>query len=284
MNELDQQLHQAIHQHMMKTDPDQIFSNRVNVFAEIEHKLGFKVQGTVLDVGCGSGYASIWLAKNRPVTKVYAQEASKQAVEQLLPRNINHHGVSEKVEPIAGSFDAIPFDNALDFVISFGALHHSTCLYSTMRSISKALKNGGYLISQEPVMPNMTSNQDYIDKYNIIENRFGMQIRNGDRNDNFFREAEYIAAAAFSGLDLVLYEPYEPKKSLRNKVRAYVSKAKLKSAMKSIFSYVGLIDRKPVAQHKYLQEVKSMVLVFKKHQTDYIPHVWQGLEKLTERK
>lgn len=284
MNELDQQLHQAIHQHMMDTNPDQIFSHRVNVFDEVEQRLAIRVNGTVLDIGCGSGYASIWLAKNRDVTKVYAQEASEQAVQQLLPRNINHHRVAEKVEPIAGSFDAIPFENTLDFVVSFGALHHSTCLYSTMRSIASALKDGGYLISQEPVMPNTTTNQDYIDKYNILENRFGMQIRNGDRNDNFFREAEYIAAAAFSGLDLMLYEPYKPKKPLWNRIRAYLSKASIKKQLKNLLSHVGLIKYAPVSQPKYLSEVKPMVLVFRKQTTEYIPHVWQGLVKNLDRK
>lgn len=284
MNELDQQLHQAIHQHMMDTNPDQIFSHRVNVFDEVEQKLAIRVNGTVLDIGCGSGYASIWLAKNRDVTKVYAQEASEQAVKQLLPRNINHHRVGEKVEPIAGSFDAIPFENSLDFVVSFGALHHSTCLYSTMSSIANALKDGGYLISQEPVMPNTTSNQDYIDKYNILENRFGMQIRNGDRNDNFFREAEYITAAAFSGLDLMLYEPYTPKKPLWSRIRVYLSKAGVKKQLKILLSYAGLIRSAPVSQPKYLSEVKPMVLVFRKQTNEYIPHVWQGLVKNQDRK
>lgn len=284
MNELDQQLHKAIHQHMMKTDPDQIFSNRVNIFSEVEGKLGFEVHGTVLDVGCGSGYASIWLAKNRPIAKVYAQEASVEAVEQLLPRNINHHGVSAKVQPIAGSFDAIPFENELDFVVSFGALHHSTCLYSTMRSIGKALKDGGYLISQEPVMPNTTSNQDYIDKYNIIENRFGMQIRNGDRNDNFFREAEYIAAASFSGLDLVIYQPFTVNNSLKNKLKACLSMNGFKHTLRSLLMHLDFNKASQRSQHKYLKEVKPMILVFRKQKTEYIPHVWNGLAQSTDIK
>jgi SAM-dependent methyltransferase len=277
MNKTDQLLHDAIHQHMMSISPDQIFSDRVHIFDQLERKIGLGVHGQVLDMGCGSGYASIWLAKNKPVSKVYAQEASRQAVEQLLPRNISHHGVEGKVEALAGSFDAIPMKDSLDFVVSFGALHHSPCLFSTMRSVGESLKDGGYLIAQEPVMPNMTSNQDYIDKYNIIETMFGMQIRNGDRNDNFFREAEYIAAATFSGLDLVFYEDFtKPVPPFRKAKRA------LRDFAKRILVLLGIRMKSPELKaddpYRYLKTLMPKIMVFKKRNTDYIPHLWRGLE------
>ena len=133
-------------------------------------------------------------------------------------------------------------------------------------------------------MPNTTSNQDYIEKYNIIENRFGMQIRNGDRNDNFFREAEYITAAAFSGLDLVLYEPYEPKQSVLKKFRTYVSVSGIKLLLKKLSIHLGILESDKPPSHKYLSQVKSMILVFSKKKTEYIPHVWHGLGKSSDRK
>src|SRR5690606_7832053 len=143
-----------IHQGMMNVPPDRIFSPRAGVFGYLEGKLGISLRGKVLDMGCGSGYASTWLAKNKPAEKVYALEAPEAAVKELLPRNISYHGVGEKVEAVFGSFDALPI-RELDYVVSFGALHHSPCLLSTMRSISESLKEGGYLLAQEPVMPNM---------------------------------------------------------------------------------------------------------------------------------
>jgi len=289
MNEIDQQLHREIHQFMMNIHPDNIFSSRVKVFDYVEQQLGYSVTGTGLDIGCGSGYASIWLAKNKPITKIYAQEASQAAVEQLLPRNIAHHHVSGIVEPLQGSFDALPFDESLDFVVSFGALHHSICLFSTMKSIGKSLKDGGYLIAQEPVMPNTTSNQDYINKYNIIEKMFGMKIRNGDRNDNFFREAEYITAAAFAGLDLVLYEDFaklEQKNGwnhLLQKLRSVIGRHAIKQLFLKLTGRASTnaapqAPRElPEGDLEYTKKVMRKIFVFKKKKTEYIPHVWRGL-------
>lgn len=286
MNKTDQILHQAIHQHMMSIPPDQIFSGRISIFDQLEKSIGVGIHGTVLDIGCGSGYASIWLAKNKPITKIYAQEASISAVKELLPRNIAYHGVAHVVEPIEGSFDAIPFEDSLDFVVSFGALHHSPCLFSTMKSIGKALKNGGYLIAQEPVMPNTTSNQDYVDKYNIIENRFGMKIRNGDRNDNFFRESEYITAASFSGLDLVLYEDFsEPRPSLM-KLRYFISRQTLHRVITKVLnkfqSKKNINGGSQVIAPKYIKNVMRKIFVFRKKDTEYIPHIWRGLHISSE--
>jgi SAM-dependent methyltransferase len=278
MNEIDQSLHMAIHQEMMKTHPDRIFSPRVGVFPYLEEKLDLTVSGTALDIGCGSGYASIWLAKNRRVDKIYALEASEAAVRELLPRNIGHHGVDGIVEPVLGSFDAVPAKN-LDFVVSFGALHHSPCLLSTMRSVSSALQEGGYLIAQEPVMPNMTTNQAFVEKYDVVEDRFGQKIRNGDRQDCFFREAEYIAAAAFSGLDLVFYDDYAPVLKREQRQRGVIANLRrwLGKGYRRLTGKANVHSgTSPLAKHT--KTVIPKIMVFRKVTPAYIPHLWAALK------
>lgn len=263
MNEVDKKLHEEIHKEMMTIHPDNIFSPRVNVFEAVNKRINVKPNGKVVDIGCGNGYASIWIAKNYSVKKVFALEASQEAIDELLPRNIQHHNVENIVSPLNGSFDDLPFNSEIDYIVSFGALHHSTCLLTTMKSISKSLINGGYLVAQEPVMPNETTNQDYIDKYNIPENRFGLEMKNGDRYDRFFREAEYIAAAAFSGLDLVMYEEYKPARNL----------SRLKSSLRKLLIKVGI--KHDSRKYEYQKRVMKKIMVFKKNEVEYIPHTWK---------
>lgn len=283
MRRIDKSLHQDIHRSMMNIHPENIFTHRVNVFSIFED-LVQPIHGNILDVGCGSGYASIWLAKNKPVNQIIALEASSQAVHELIPRNIAYHNVEDLVTPLEGTFDNIPFENHFDYVIAFGALHHSRCLWSTMQSISKSMKDGGFLIAQEPAMPNMTTNQQYIDKYNVIENRFGVEIRNGDRDDHFFREAAYIVSATFSGMDVVYFEDYKRKIKKDNFINT------IKYYMKNSYDFVKslqyLVSKKdnedaesdlinPINLH--IKNVNPKVMIFQKNETEYIPHKWHPL-------
>ena len=272
MNKIDKKLHSEIHKFMMGQHPNKIFTPRVNLFNKLEKSLNIEMHGDVLDIGCGNGYASIWLAKNKHIKRVYALEASKLAVKELLPRNIQYHGVQEKVFPLLGTFENIKLKN-LNYVVSFGALHHSKCLYTTFKSVSNSLKNGGYVIAQEPTMSNFTSNLQYLEKYDTKEERFGIKIKNGDRVDRFYREAEYITAASFCGLDLVYYDDYYSVQGLSFKMRYFLSK-NFKNMNKPFF-----VNR----QQDHLKSTKniplSKVMVFRKSQVKPIPHVWQPLIK-----
>lgn len=269
MKQEDTILHKHIHENMMRVDPKDIFTPRVHVFEKVERVLKRRIGGVVLDVGSGSGYASIWLAKNRKMKRVFALEASDQAVRKLLPRNIRYHNVGNVVEPVLASFDNIPFHQVMDFVVAFGALHHSPCLWSTMRSISGALKEGGYLIAQEPVMPNNTTNAQYIRKYDIMEKRFGIEIRNGDRDDHFFRESEYITAAAFSGLDLIACEDYVALNKSRFRT--------LMTRMLTSFFSIGNRGSRNLERQEHRMQSHPKIWVFAKNGVTYIPHLWKPL-------
>ena len=184
LSAFDKALHDQIHENMSKADPKFLLDNpRLKVLDMISD---FKISGHVADVGCGSGYFGIGVAKRfDSVEKVDCIEASSVAVETVIPRNRNSVDVSSKVEAVEGSFDELP-EESYDVIFAMGALHHSKNLSYTLHSIYKALRPSGLLIAQEPAMPDCTTHEAYRKKYNIVEEKFGLKIRNGDRYDRFF--------------------------------------------------------------------------------------------------
>ena len=269
----DDALHARIHAAMLAQDPDGIFGPRVSLFDRVERALDVTLSGRMLDVGSGNGYASIWLAQHRDVEEVVALEASEAAVTELLPRNIAHHGVADRVRPMLGSFDAIGETAAFDHAVAFGALHHSACLYSTMASVSAALREGGLLIAHEPVMPDTTSNARYLAKYDVIERMHGMEIRNGDRDDHFFRHAEYVVAAAFNELDLVLDRDGELATGLAGLRRRFGRWRRRRSRAAELAATGSNASR--VSDHT--AGLASRLMVFRKRSGPYVPHRWRAL-------
>jgi len=208
LNNYDKALHDAIYEEMLKTDPARLFLNpRLKILKIVQSTIGSPF-GVIADVGCGSGYFGIFLATQTDQIKyVDAIEASEAAVKEVIPRNAEFHNVLGKVKPIFGSFDELAKET-YDFVFAMGALHHSPDLKKTLEVISQSLKKGGYLIAQEPAMPDSTSHEAYDFKYNIVEERFGLKIRNGDRFDRFYRECEYKSSLVHAGFDILLWDDF----------------------------------------------------------------------------
>lgn len=241
---------------MLNEDPEQLLDNpRLNIIDRVFDLVG-NIDGVVADIGCGSGYFSIALAKKFPgIEKIEAIDASEFAVNKVIPRNIAHFSLGERIKPKLGSFDSLRKDK-YDVIFSMGALHHSRNLNKTVENIFLSLKKGGILIAQEPAMPDTTTHSAYDLKYNIVEEKNGIHIRNGDRFDRFFRECEYKCVVCHCGFDIEIWEEFARKKesivkSKKNFIQAYyqrifnygkeygVMKASIKTALKilSIFSY-----------------------------------------------
>lgn len=237
LNATDEALHDQIHEHMSKMDPKDLLDHpRLKVLDMLS---AFTITGDVADIGCGSGYFGIGVAKRfNSVTRVDCIEASKLAVESVISRNIDYFGLSSKVKALEGSFDALPA-NSYDVVFAMGALHHSQNLSRTMQSIFIALKPGGLLVAQEPAMPDTTTHEAYLEKYNIVEERYGLRIRNGDRYDRFFRDCEYKYCLVNNGFNLCSWGDFEfseQKTSMVVNLIQYAKSNGLKNTLAKILS------------------------------------------------
>ena len=245
LNAIDKELHDQIHEKMSKADPKYILENpRLKV---LDMLADFEISGHVADVGCGSGYFGIGVAKYfDSVDRVDCIEASQVAVESVIPKNISYYDLSSKVVALEGSFDSLP-NETYDVVFAMGALHHSKNLSRTMHSIFQALKPGGLLVAQEPSMPDVTSHDAYFEKYNIIEERFGLRIRNGDRYDRFFRECEYKYALVNNGFDICVWENFELSETKKARLFQYIKDYGLIVTLKKIL--VKLMTRNSAARN-----------------------------------
>jgi len=251
----DLKLHEKIYESKLQDDPNNIFKPRVKIFNLFEKKIK-KISGKILDIGAGTGYASIWLALyNNYIEQVVAVESSRIAAEKLIPKFSKYFKTEKKIKTILNDFTKLDYNNEFDFIISFGSIHHSECLLKTMKSLNNYLKNEGYLIMIEPSMSDFTSNKEYISKYKTKEIFGGEEIFNFERNDKFFRICEYTTAAYYSSFDLKFKDKFMPKKTIIQH-------------LKSLFKY---------NKKKLVNQPIPMIYFFQKNKNEYIPHKWKEI-------
>ena len=103
---------------------------------DIVEKMG---SGTILDLGSGTGYLSIEIAKRTPTIQVYGIDLSRQMV-KIARRHARGVG-NARFE--FGNAAALPFeDNSIDFIVSTGSLHHWKTPARVFGECYRVLKNG----------------------------------------------------------------------------------------------------------------------------------------------
>mgnify|MGYP001411229654 FL=1 len=199
-------LHEKIHEQKSQKGLFRNNPNRIRQLIKAEKIIGKKINGKVLEIGAGNGYMSIYIAKNREIEQVYVLECTKNGVDLLIRENFIKNKVKKnKYELVLGSFNSIPLIEKFDFVLAFGALHHSANLQRTIDEVFKTLKPGGYLIAQEPYTNDNTQNNFFIEMKNKVVSVQGLiEIKNELRDDNFYRKCEYLTASYHAGFEKVI--------------------------------------------------------------------------------
>lgn len=97
-------------------------------------------QSIVLDLGCGSGRWSKYIASR--VQFIEAVDPSKAVISAAMSlKNVNNIRVTQ------ASVDNIPFNNnSFDFAMSLGVLHHIPDTRRALQSIVEKTKIGGYVL------------------------------------------------------------------------------------------------------------------------------------------
>ncbi|MFC1871727.1 class I SAM-dependent methyltransferase [Chloroflexota bacterium] len=103
-------------------------------------------QGMLVDVGCGTGYFLIDMARAFNDLKFVGVDISSQMVEKATG-NITSSGFIERVSFRVGDILRLPFEsNSIDFVVSTLSLHHWIQPSQGLEEILRVLKPGGQFL------------------------------------------------------------------------------------------------------------------------------------------
>ena len=94
---------------------------------------------TVLDLGCGSGYAGRALRDTRDAGRVYGLDGSPE-----MARNARSYTDDPEVGYLVGDFGTLPVaDDAVDHVWSMEAFYYAADPFHTLEEVARVLRPGG---------------------------------------------------------------------------------------------------------------------------------------------
>jgi len=94
---------------------------------------------TVLDLGCGSGYAGRALREAKDAGRVYGLDGAPE-----MARNARGYTDDPTVGYVVGDFDSLPFaDDSVDHAFSMEAFYYAPDPHNTLRELRRILRPGG---------------------------------------------------------------------------------------------------------------------------------------------
>jgi SAM-dependent methyltransferase len=171
---------------------------------------GIKPGMTVLDVGCGAGVMTAWLAKQvGPMGQVFAVDNSEAQLNVTLQR-IKKEGLDNVKTEVLSAYEITKLNTEFDLIYCRFLLHH---LHSPRRAIQTYfdnLRDGGLYIGEEGIMnmafsypPTFAWEGYEMEKTSPSEEKEG-DDRDGDIGAKLFYECQ---TAGFSINDCRLVQP-----------------------------------------------------------------------------
>ena len=107
---------------------------------------GLKGDELILDIGAGSGYYSMQMAKRLTGGRVYCLDGSTDML-AILRRLADRRGLSGRIVPIHGNADSSGLgDSSMDIVSSFALFHELSDPAPVLAEMNRVLRPGGTMV------------------------------------------------------------------------------------------------------------------------------------------
>lgn len=130
-----------------------------DIYEWLFEKIDFPQKGKILDVGCGAGFGSFFMADNTncQITGISLSDKEVKSDNEVA----KERGLEDRVKFLVKNFDE-PFSEKYDLMVAVESVKHSFGLDHTMKNLTSALKPGGKLIIVEDFLQKNADNR-YVD-------------------------------------------------------------------------------------------------------------------------
>ncbi len=109
--------------------------------------------GTVMDLGCGSGFLTIPLAKMSGGRNLILAVDINEAFLKQLMEALSAEGLKDRVEIVQASAEELPFrSESIDFCVMSSVLQEIPNRFKALKEVRRVLKTGGKLAISEHVI------------------------------------------------------------------------------------------------------------------------------------
>jgi ubiquinone/menaquinone biosynthesis C-methylase UbiE len=160
------------------------------LYEEVVPKAGLFPHDSILDLGCGKG---ILLEKLKTYgSKLYGADISAEMIRYAQER------VGEDAELKVTDSENLPWDdNSIDVIVCTLSFHHYPNPAKTLNEIKRVLKNNGYFIVGELMMPAL---------FGIPYNYFLKSRFNKSGDVRFYSKSEWVKMLGTAGFDNIVIE------------------------------------------------------------------------------
>ena len=173
------------------------------LFASILEILRLPKGSRVLDIGCGSGWTSVFLGKTGYVVTGLDIAPKKIAIAREKAR-----AYQVDVEFVVKDVDELDYKQQFDAILMYATLHHCLHEEEALRNCYAALKDGGRLLLIEPGEGHSRSSLGIVERYGTLEK--GVSSRHLE---------QVLRAVGFRNITLFVSFPCVERRSLLRMLR-----------------------------------------------------------------